>query len=173
MRLFHVSENGHIDIFQPRALSEPTEGAPTLAVWAIDEEHLPNYLLPRDCPRVTYAAIATTSTADREGFFDHSRARRIIVVEQSWFERIRDAVLHIYEMPPELFAPLDKSAGYYVAQRPVSPLSRRELRFSPQEIDARDCELRFVPDLWPIRDNVMRSTLDYSIIRMRNAQPRS
>jgi len=34
-------------------------------------------------------------------------------------------------------------------------------------------ELRFLPDLWPLRDAVVASTLRYSMIRMRNARPRA
>jgi hypothetical protein len=33
-------------------------------------------------------------------------------------------------------------------------------------------ELRFMPELWPLRDAVVASTLSYSLIRVRNARPR-
>jgi hypothetical protein len=33
----------------------------------------------------------------------------------------------------------------------------------------REVELRFVPDLWPLGDAVFASTLQFSLIRMRNA----
>jgi hypothetical protein len=36
----------------------------------------------------------------------------------------------------------------------------------------RGAELRFVPDLWSLRDDVISSTLRFSMIRMRNALPR-
>jgi hypothetical protein len=36
----------------------------------------------------------------------------------------------------------------------------------------RGVELRFVPNLWPLRDAVVSSTLRFSLIRMRNALPR-
>jgi hypothetical protein len=34
-------------------------------------------------------------------------------------------------------------------------------------------QLRFMPNLWPLRDAVVASTLRFSLIRMRNALPRS
>ena len=37
----------------------------------------------------------------------------------------------------------------------------------------RDVELRFVPNLWPLRDAVVASTLQFSLIRMRNALSRA
>jgi hypothetical protein len=40
------------------------------------------------------------------------------------------------------------------------------------ELLRRGVELRLIPDLWPLRDAVVASTLLFSLIRMRNAQPR-
>ena len=47
---FHVSEAADIERFDPR----PSALTHEPVVWAIDEERLRNYLVPRDCPRVTY-----------------------------------------------------------------------------------------------------------------------
>ena len=47
--LFHVSEEFGIDRFEPR----PSEYVSGFVVWAIDTDRLRNYLLPRECPRVT------------------------------------------------------------------------------------------------------------------------
>ena len=38
------------------------------------------------------------------------------------------------------------------------------------ELLNRGVELRIVPSLWPLRDEVVKSTLQFSLIRMRNAQ---
>ena len=95
MRLFHVSEDATIDVFRPRPLPQPVEGAPDFAVWAIDEDHLANYLLPRDCPRVTFRANPSTSQTDVENFFDNTSARSMIVVEQAWLDHLLDAVICI------------------------------------------------------------------------------
>lgn len=172
-RLFHVSEEGHLDIFHPRPLPEPRKDAPSLAVWAIDEDHLPNYLLPRDCPRVTFRATPASKNYDVDAFFDNSQARRMIVVEQGWLDRILKTALHLYEFPAVPFRLLDISAGYHVSQEAVIPLSVREISDPLQEIAESGYELRLVPNLWPVYDGVTRSSLDYSIIRMRNALPRA
>ena len=49
-RLFHVSEDPTIARFEPRPVASPDSGVTGDAVWAVAESHLPNYLLPRDCP---------------------------------------------------------------------------------------------------------------------------
>ena len=53
--LFHISEESDIARFEPRASGYPIPPG-HLVVWAIDESRLCNYLLPRECPRVTYYA---------------------------------------------------------------------------------------------------------------------
>jgi hypothetical protein len=171
-RLFHVSEEGDIGLFRPRPLPAPAKGAPDFAVWAVDQDHLAHYLLPRDCPRVTFRVAPTSNPDDVAAFFDNSQAQRMIVVEQEWLDRILKVVLHVYEFPTAYFRLLDVSAGYYIAEEDVAPLSVRKVSDPLGEIAGNGYELRLVPNLWPIRDGVMRSTLDYSIIRMRNAIPR-
>lgn len=170
LRLFHVSEESDIGRFYPRPAPSPDAGVSGDLVWAIDEAHLPNYLLPRDCPRVTFAVGPRTSAEDIAGFFDKTAARRVIVVEQAWHKRLSGATLYVYDMPAASFKLVDASAGYYVSSRAVVPLGVREIREPLAEIVERGCEIRLVPDLWPVRDRVLRSTLDYSIIRMRNAR---
>lgn len=170
LRLYHVSEELKIQEFMPRHVPSLDAGVSGDAVWAIDEDHLPNYLVPRDCPRVTFRVGPQTLEHDIAGFFDNTDARRMIVMEQAWFERFNSAILYCYEMPVAPFEPADASAGYYISRRAVVPLSVREIREPASEIMQRGYEIRFVPDLWPICEGVAKSTLDYSNIRMRNAR---
>ena len=69
--LCHVSEEGPFSAMTPRA----SPGSDVPVVWAVDEEHLPHYLLPRDCPRVCWA------TGDAAGPLLGSPARRVVAVE--------------------------------------------------------------------------------------------
>lgn len=57
MRLFHVSEEENIKILEPRLPNRNALDKTFGLVWAIDEERLPNFLTPRDCPRVAYHII--------------------------------------------------------------------------------------------------------------------
>jgi 8-oxo-dGTP pyrophosphatase MutT (NUDIX family) len=76
-------------------------------------------------------------------------------------------------MPPETFECIDEGAGYFVSREPVIPLRVEAVNDPMIELLKWDVELRFLPDLWRLRDAVVASTLQYSIIRMRNAQPRA
>lgn len=164
--LFHISEESGIELFEPR-VSELTD-APV--VWAIDAARLRNYLVPRECPRVTYYAGHQTTAADKERFLGSSPA--VIAVESGWLERFRACRLYCYHLPPETFECLDECAGYFVSRVPVVPAFVEVFDDLLDELLRRGIELRFMPNLWELRDAVAVSSLQFSLIRMRNALPR-
>ncbi|MBR4960339.1 MAG: hypothetical protein IKY52_05540 [Clostridia bacterium] len=119
MRLFHVSEEPDIAVFHPRLPARADLDPNVGLVWAIDEARLPNFLTPRDCPRVTFHLGENTTDADRERFlpagFHHA-----VILEEDWRER---KVL-----------------------------------------------VCFTENLWPIAESVQKSTLHWSLYRMKNAK---
>lgn len=131
---------------------------------------LRNYLLPRECPRVTYYTARETTAADMERFLGSSPA--VIVVEGAWLERLRSCRPYCYHLPPETFECTDECAGYIVSRVPVVPSFVRVFDDLLAALLRRGVELRFAPNLWPLRDAVVSSTLRFSLIRMRNALPR-
>lgn len=164
--LYHVSEESGIDRFTPRApggVGEPV-------VWAIDAAHLRNYLVPRDCPRVTFAAGPNTTEGDRQRFLGASRA--VVAIEAAWYSRLERCSLTCYEFGRENFACVDPGAGYYVSRQDVVPRGVRVIHDLIDELRARGVELRVLPSLWALHDEVAASSLEFSIIRMRNAAPR-
>jgi len=165
--LFHVSEEPGIGRFEPRPAGQ--DGRP--AVWAVDGERLRNYLLPRECPRVTYYAGRETTPADAERFLGASPA--VVAVEGGWAERLRSCRLYCYHLPPETFECIDECAGYFVSREAVVPARVEVFDDLMGELLGRGVELRFVPNLWPLHDAVAASSLRFSIIRMRNALPRA
>lgn len=74
MRLFHVSEEANIEVFYPRTLKRNDLDKNIGLVWAIDEERLPNFLTPRDCPRVAYHIGKNTSEVDKRRFSLHRQS---------------------------------------------------------------------------------------------------
>ena len=164
--LFHISEESGIERFEPRA-SEYTSGP---VVWAIDAGHLRNYLLPRDCPRVTYYAGHETTTTDVERFLGSSPA--VVAVESGWLEQLRSCRLYCYHLRSETFECIDECAGYFVSRVPVVPVHIEVFDDPMAELLKLGVELRFLPNLWPLRDAVVASSLQFSIIRMRNARQR-
>jgi len=152
MRLFHVSDSSGIERFIPQA----SQGETPL-VWAIDEDHLPNYLFPRQCPRVSYLS---------------SGGHRVIHVEESWIDRISQSRIWLYQMPPDDFRLSDPTAGYFVSSGIINPLSCRPINDLIGALLEYRVELFVVPSLWPIFDQVTSAQSEFSCIRMRNAQPR-
>jgi len=69
MRVFHVSEEADILTFEPRIPDRNDLDKSKGLVWAITEQCLPNFLTPRDCPRVAFHAAETTTQDDIARFF--------------------------------------------------------------------------------------------------------
>ena len=163
--LFHVSEEASVAVFEPR----PSTLFPSLGsvVWSIAESHLANYLLPRDCPRVTFCATQNTTDADRKRF-DLIGSLRVVVISSDWIEQVRSAALYLYELPSTTFSLHDASAGYWLSTEGVAPLRVTLVTDVRKEILKRGAHLRAVDDLNRIQDVIVASTVDYSIIRMRN-----
>ena len=113
MIVYHVSEEPAIGVFEPRQVERGGESL----VWAIDGEHLRNYLAPRECPRVTFYAGPDTTVADRERFLGSSVA--VMAIESGWFERMRSCHLFCYQLPGETFECRDRTAGYFVSRTAV------------------------------------------------------
>jgi len=165
--LFHLSEDGGIERFDPR----PSHYTSYPVVWAISSDRMCNYLVPRDCPRVTYYAGPKTTTEDVVRFLGGSNA--VVAVEAGWVERIRRSRLFCYHLPPETFECVDACAGYFVSRIPVKPEHVDVFDDLIAELIKRDVELRVTPELWALRDAVVASSLEFSIIRMRKAAGRN
>jgi hypothetical protein len=77
--------------------------------------------------------------------------------------------LYCYELLNDGFTLLDECAGYYISYLPVIPLSVIPINDIMAELLSRNIELRFTPSLIKLADAVVKSSLNFSIIRMRNA----
>ena len=165
--LWHVSEDSAITRFAPhRAETALTD---ELLVWAVDTRHLPLFWYPRDCPRCTFWAGPRTTEADAERFLGGRRDRAVHVIEDRWLERLRDARLFFYRMPEASFVQSSEVAGYWVSRATVDPLELVEIDDLVGLHSAAGIVLRATPNLWPLWDEVVGSTLEFSGIRLRNA----
>jgi hypothetical protein len=165
MQLHHVSDRGDIERFEPRAI---VEGDRRELVWAVDQSHLVNYLLPRDCPRVCFRADVGSTEADRVRFLGTANGP-VVAIEVAWLERASSSRLWVYELPAGSFECEDKNAGYFVSRVAVSPTARRAIEAPLVELVKGGAELRVVASLRVLAADVARSTLSFSCIRMRNA----
>lgn len=168
--LWHVSEDPAITTFAPHRAKTALSDEPR--VWAVDTRHLPLFWFPRDCPRCTFRAGPGTSQADAARFLDGRCDRRIHVVEARWLKRIESARLHVYRMPADTFTQDPDVAGYWISNATVDALEKVTIDDLVARHAAADIPLRSETNLWPLWDQVVDSTLAYSGIRLRNAEPR-
>lgn len=170
MRLFHVSEEDSIEIFYPRTPNRNDLDKTVGLVWAIDEERLPNFLTPRDCPRVTYHIGKNTSDSDKNRFFTSSSVSHSVVIENDWFDRMKNTTLYLYEFNITDFELQDEVAGYYVAKTTQIPVAKHPVSDLFAEMLKRNIEIRITDNLWKIAGEVKASTLNWSLCRMNNAK---
>lgn len=171
-RLYHVSEEPGIAVFEPRLPGDHNPLRPSRpVVWAVEERLLHNYLLPRECPRVTFHARPDSDPDDVRRLMGATAAAYVVAVEGAWLKRIRETTLYLYEFSASVFEILDGGAGYCISYRSVYPLAVHRVDDLLDALVTRGVELRLTPSLWPLRDAVLASTLQFSFIRMRNARP--
>ena len=165
--LWHVSEDASIASFRPQRNPAASIDAPL--VWAVDTRHLPMFWFPRECPRATFWADSATSREDAEQFL-HGGHGRVHAIEGAWLERVRSARVFAYRLPESPFTPHPEVGGYWLSEETVEPLELVELGdLLARHAEAR-IELRVVPNLWPLWNRVIVSSLQFSGIRLRNAR---
>ncbi len=165
--LWHVSEDPTITRFAPHRA--PTAVTDEPLVWAVDTRHLPLYWFPRDCPRCTFWAGPRTTDADLARFLEGRRELRVHVIEERWLARVREAHLHLYRLPEASFTQHGETLGYWMSRATVEPLEVVEIDDLVGRHAEAGIDLRAEPNLRPLWDAVIGSTLEFSGIRLRNA----
>ncbi|NJN15908.1 MAG: hypothetical protein HC822_06280 [Oscillochloris sp.] len=163
MLVYHYSEDSSIREFVPRMsrLGEPL-------VWAIDRWHAPLYWLPRDCPRVAFWPLPTTTAADLAQWWAPVSGRMVIVIEAAWLERVRACELYAYSFDDPSFAPIHDH-GVYVSRNTVRPCRLEPVGDLLAQLVAVGIELRITPSLLALGQIIRTTSLHFSLIRMRNA----
>ena len=163
---YYFSEDPHIGRFIPRPVRvSPSNEA---LVWAVDSPRCHLYYFPRDCPRVVIWNSSRTSAEDIETFFGHTTSAVIAAIESRWLERLRNTTIYRYTLPPG-FVLRDEPAGYWVSERETLPIDVEPIPDLMTALIDAGVELRIMPSLVPMRDAVISSTVEFSIIRWRNA----
>ena len=169
MRLFHVSEEANIELFIPRIPVREDMDKSKGLVWSLTEEHLAQFLTPRECPRVTYRILKAATQADIDKFFSSS-SRYCVAIEHGWYKKMASTALYVYEFNTTNFY-FDECAGFYVSDQPEKPISITKYDDLFGELFKRNVEIRILSNLWILADAVKKSTLKFSICDMANAQP--
>lgn len=164
--LWHVSEDPSIDRFAPHVSATAMSDEPR--VWAVDTRHQPLYWFPRECPRGTFWATPTTTTADQALL---AGASRVHLIEDRWLRRMRETRVFAYRLPEAPFEPDPDVGGYWLSREAVVPLDIVELGDLVALHERADIPLRALPSLWPVWNRVVGSSLEFSGIRLHNATP--
>ena len=165
--LWHVSEDPSLHRFEPHVAASAAESEPL--VWAVDTRHLPLYWFPRDCPRGTFWAHSGSDPEDARQLLGD--ATRVHVVEEAWLRRVHEVRLYAYRFPEACFEPHPEVGGYWIAREPVEAAEVAALADPVALHEEAAIELRALPNLWPLWNEVAASTLEFSGIRLRNAEP--
>ena len=165
MALYHFSEEPDITEFVPRPA--PHLGGESV-VFAIDDWHAPLYFVPRDCPRVTFWPLDTSLPEHAERWFGHVSGRMVIAIEAAWLERLRTTALYRYVFDEQGFESR-RDHGVHICRSTVVPLRVEPVGDLLKALTASGVELRVCPSLVPLGRVIVRTSLHWSLIRMRNA----
>ena len=170
--VLHFSEDPTIARFEPHVAATAQQAEPY--VWAVGPDRAPSYWFPRQCPRGTAWAGPQTTEEDRARILGPG-ADRVHAVEYRWLDRLRTTQLYAYRFAAADFRPFPFDADRphaWVATTAVVPLGPPEPvgdLFACHE--AAGIELRVLADLGPFWRAVAASTLEFSGIRLHNADP--
>ena len=165
--LYHFSEDSSIERFVPRPVSVGPSGE--ALVWAVDSAHCHQFYFPRDCPRILISKANFTSSHDAAAFFSHTTASDIAAIESGWLSRMRSATIYRYTLPSDGFVLRNESAGYWVSELETLQVNVEPIHDLIEALIEAGIELRMMPSLVPLRDAVIESTVNFDIIRWRNA----
>lgn len=160
--LWHYSEDPDIERFVPHVPVTNPDQPPM--VWTIDDDHAPLFWFPRDCPRITFWAD-DGSPPDALGT---TAARRVHAIEEGWLERVQRCELWVYRFAVDGFEPWPEADGYWVSASEHVALDVTAVGDLLERHHERGIELRVLPDLRGLRDQVIGSGYRFSMCRMTN-----
>lgn len=162
--LLHFSEDATIAGFVPHVPATNPEQPPL--VWTVDDLHAPLFWFPRDCPRITFWS-GDGSAVDRLGA---TTAARVHAIEERWLERVRACELFEYRFASGGFQPWLDADGYWVSEGEQRPLDVHPAGDLLGLHAAAGIEVRVLPSLTTLRDEVIASGYRFSMCRMANSE---
>ncbi|QUS40762.1 hypothetical protein RPMA_19425 [Tardiphaga alba] len=167
MRLFHFSEENHIEVFMPRPTPRPVPGFDAPLVWAIDDWHQAMYLFPRDCPRIFVWPVTTTTPEYVTAYHKMTSCRMVAHIELGWLDRLAQTTIYRYELAPDGFESLG-DAGMFVSPAPTMPIAVERIDNLEKALSDAGVELRVLPSLKTL-EPLWETSLHVSGIRLSQA----
>lgn len=170
LRLFHISEENNIEPFLPRISKKQWNYEKY--VWAINEEKLHNYLLPRECPRICINLEKIKKPVDWLTVFSLEKQKAVIFIPNNWVAKAQNRTLLRYEFDKNNFSLIDEIAGYYVSRSIEHPIHKVELKNCEQELV--NSKIKLIPldkiNMIEIKEKVLNELESFSIIKWSNIE---
>ncbi len=167
-KLYHISETENIQTFIPRQSKKQWNYEKY--VWAISDDKLHNYLLPRACPRICLEAKDVAILEKWIPSISIQDKKAIIIVHQDWVERIQNCTLFRYEFEDSNFKSIDAIAGYWVSETTETPIHTVKINDCITVLEQLNIELITVnrETMIAIKDEVVKHLTSFSIIKWNN-----
>jgi len=94
----------------------------------------------------------------------------VIAIEAAWLKRIRSTKLYRYTLLHASFVLNDTAAGHYVSREHVTPSKVEPLGDLLGALSRAPVELRITPSLMHLWQGIIKSSLEFSGTRLRNAR---
>jgi hypothetical protein len=127
-------------------------------------------LVPAELPALHVLGAGADERGGRRTLPGRRSPRARPVIDECWLERVATAQLQLYRMSEATFVESADAAGYWVSHEPVDARDRLTIGDLVGRHAAAGIALRTLPELWPLWDSVVASTLEFSGIRLRNAR---
>jgi hypothetical protein len=93
------------------------------------------------------------------------------VIEEGWLGRMRAATVFAYRLHEKRFEPHPEVGGYWISRDAVEPTAIEPVDDLVGRHERAAIELRVLPNIWPLWNDDPATTLEFSGMRLRNAQP--
>jgi hypothetical protein len=162
--VLHFSEDPTITTFRPHVAKPGDEPY----VWTVGYDRAPDYWFPRQCPRAMAWVGPSTTPEDRDRIIGAGSGTRVHAVEYGWLDAIRSVELYAYRLPADEFVEQDAAFVATTEVQPLGPPERVGDLFALH--DEAGIQLRVLNRLHDFWAAAVASTLEWSGIRLRNAQ---
>ncbi len=139
-------------------------------VWAIHEDKIHNYIVPRECPRICLAQKEAFQFGQLWTDQDDYLNKAFLFIPIKWKHQVSKCKLYKYQFNPQNFEVIDPIAGYYVSKKFEIPTSLQKITDCLQVLAALQIGVKFLDDheLNSLKESVVNSTDEFSIIKWDN-----
>jgi hypothetical protein len=118
---------------------------------------------------VAFWPLPATSADDRAAWRTDEQTRMVIAIEHRWVERLLSTPIYRYHLPGHTFVDCEDH-GVHLSRDVVVPTRVERIPSSMRALEDARVELRLLPSLVALSEALMKTSLHWSLIRMRYAE---